>query len=367
MRNSTPESFWFQSSFYVWLPKTATEKRARLKIADGTPEQREAFKAGEIPSPNPEQLAAYADFAKKWETKQISKTATGAALVKNAVAEFIASRHAAGFSQSWLQTCESFLNDFAACYGEKSVAEISPADVLAWIAAHDSWKKPDTKNSAMKAVKTLCNWCDAMGKISRSPIRGASLPLFPVGVRKEYLISAADEATIARETCAAFNRFFRFALLTGARPSEIARMEASDVQDLDGVLRVRLVEHKTARKTGTARVIPVLFPEAVAILREAMIANPTGKLFRNKWGKPITRQMWIAVFNRLTAKGKIGAGFTMYSTRHAFITRSLERGVQIAHVAEMVGNTVAVLERHYKHLSRMTVALADSFKRAMGL
>ena len=59
---------------------------------------------------------------------------------------------------------------------------------------------------------------------------------------------------------------------------------------------------------------------------------------------------------------KLGYGkeCTLESFRHQWITDALERGVPIATVAELAGNSVAVISRHYSKLANRTDHLSES-------
>ncbi|MBI3865507.1 MAG: tyrosine-type recombinase/integrase [Planctomycetia bacterium] len=364
---SIPKLSFFQSAFYVYIP-TGNGKYQRQYIAAGNSEQRAAYKAGSKPEPNATQIKEYAAFCEAWEAKHAGETMEqdgGKTLVKTLVSAYLSDRNAKSFSESWLSGVAYHLNLFCETFGEKPLAEIKAKHVATWVADQKSWVEANTKNSAIKAIKALFSWAETQEILIRSPVKGKALPLESAIAKRDYLVSAADEETISRNTNSAFNQFFRFCLLTGCRPSEAASIEAADIQEHDGVMSVRLLEHKTARKTGKARIIPVMFPEAILILRNAAARNPSGKVFRNKWGKPIQRNAWVATFCRLAGKGIVSQRFTLYTTRHTFITRALLAGIPIAHVATFVGNTVAVLERHYGHLSGELKSLATNFKRLM--
>src|SRR5580700_7245960 len=87
--------------------------------------------------------------------------------------------------------------------------------------------------------------------------------------------------------------------LTGCRPGEVAKVTAADC-DLAAGIWV-LAKHKTAKKTGTPRVI-YLPPEAVELTRELVAKHPEGPLFLNSRGQPWTRNAIRIRFRNLRQK-----------------------------------------------------------------
>jgi integrase len=179
---------------------------------------------------------------------------------------------------------------------------------------------------------------------------------------KIVLITPEQEEAIFAEIGADPARdYLRFLLATGCRPEEGATIEARHLQETpNGVLIVLGVgEHKTGRKTGKQRII---YCGAVAseIVRRLALRYPAGKLFRTRAGStwlPSTRVGW---FSRLRDRVQAERGkdfcpdtISLYACRHTFATRKLAEGKPIAHVAELLGNTIAVCQTHYGHLALM--------------
>jgi integrase len=51
-----------------------------------------------------------------------------------------------------------------------------------------------------------------------------------------------------------------------------------------------------------------------------------------------------------------GENYCMYSFRHSYATWKIEAGVPIKQLADVMGNSVAIIEKHYSH------ALTANFK-----
>ena len=141
----------------------------------------------------------------------------------------------------------------------------------------------------------------------------------------------------------------RASILTGARPfSEVCGVESRHVEELDGrqTWRFPPEEHKTGHSTGKDRVVFV--PEEVAkIVRRLIKEHPTGKLFRVR-GEPWEYTKLKDAFGRLRKKiDGLGPDDTIYAARHTYCKRLLGKGVSMEKVSKLMGNSLAVCQRHY--------------------
>jgi len=137
---------------------------------------------------------------------------------------------------------------------------------------------------------------------------------------------------------------------TGSRPSEIARVNAADVNLVKGTWT--FTKHKTGRKTGQPRIV-YLTPIMIELTRRLMEEHPTGPIFRNRLGEPFTRNAIRCRFRQLRKKLPHLSGVISYSFRHSYITDALVNGVPAATVAELVGHKdLKMIQDHYGHLSQ---------------
>lgn len=92
------------------------------------------------------------------------------------------------------------------------------------------------------------------------------------------------------------------------------------------------------------------------VVKRLVAKYPTGPIFQNRWGRPwnsstAARRIKAVVTYLRKTKPELGLtnDHTLYSCRHTFIVRKLvETNGNVALVAEMAGNTIAVIEKHYK-------------------
>lgn len=134
---------------------------------------------------------------------------------------------------------------------------------------------------------------------------------------------------------------------TGARPPELSRRTAQDVDFPSGV--VVLTDH-----TGKPRLI-VLTPRSIGLLRTQAIAFPDGSLLRNNHGRNWTKDRIVSSMTRTCERAGVKA--IAYGYRHAYAMDAPVKGVPDATVAALPGPSgTATLHKHYSHLtSRMGV------------
>lgn len=119
--------------------------------------------------------------------------------------------------------------------------------------------------------------------------------------------------------------------------------------------RILPEEHKNKRK-GKARVAYPP-PEALVVLKRLADKHPEGFLFRSVLGNPWNR----GTCNDQLRKAGRRAGLPVYSSydfRHSFATQALAKGLSADMVAELIGNTPAIVSKYYSHLDQKGDALS---------
>ncbi|HEV3448394.1 MAG TPA: tyrosine-type recombinase/integrase [Gemmataceae bacterium] len=147
------------------------------------------------------------------------------------------------------------LNDFARTFGSRTAAEIKAIEITAWLASHSTWKSSWTYNAGIIAVRRLFNWGLEQELIEKNP--SVRIKRRRQSTRR---LPMADEhfQTLMRTADPTFRRFLVFLKFTGCRPAEASSMRWRNVNMQQRA--VILHEHKTAKKTGRPRVIPLVPP-----------------------------------------------------------------------------------------------------------
>ena len=163
--------------------------------------------------------------------------------------------------------------------------------------------------------------------------------------RIRYL-TVAEAKRLTNSCDPEFRPLVQAALHTGARYSELTRLQAQDFNPNAGTLAVR------QSKSGKARHI-VLTNEGVALFRqltagksgdELILPRPNGE----PWGQAHqTRPMRDAV-----KRAKIAPSISFHGLRHTWASLSVQAGMPLMVVARNLGHAdTRMVEKHYGYLS----------------
>jgi integrase len=218
-----------------------------------------------------------------------------------------------------------------------------------------------------KMLRTVFKWACLEGLIGTNPLLRLQAGRARSRGRESLTGRTPAERTANhRRILAAAPKAFRPFIVcleaTGARPGELANATAADfdaglgaiIYHADHTRREGEFRHKTAGRDKD-RII-FLSGESLDIVRELAAEHPTGYLFRpsRKPNRGRGRGKWVhhticAYFKII--RDKVGLPrLTAYSYRHTFATAWLEQGKSVDVLAGLLGNTPAVIRKHYSHL-----------------
>lgn len=252
------------------------------------------------------------------------------------------------------------LKSFVLMFGTMKLRDVRPSHVSRWVASKD-WSQA-TRRGAITYLKLMGEHAAREGLIEASPFAGIERPAM---TRRSKTLSGAERATILEgSTDEAFRDFLRAMTETGARPGEIARLEASHI---DWEAGTATMAGKTTAATGRDRTI-TLTRSLLAMLRRLAEVNPTGPLLRNSDGNPWTTNAVRCRFRRMRDRLGLDPKTVAYSYRHSFVTDGLERGVSPAAMAELVGHSgLKMVSEVYNHLRERREHLRGEAERAAGV
>ena len=149
-----------------------------------------------------------------------------------------------------------------------------------------------------------------------------------------------------------------FFALTGCRPEEAHAVTWDDITKKSNKTYIRInkaytngiILHHT--KTHETRMFPVNYQLLSLLETMPVVVNPHNLIFPSVTGTFITQgnwrqSYWKRVIEGLLKDGKIEKYLKPYSLRHSFITRLIRKGVDIATVAKLSGNSTDMICRHY--------------------
>lgn len=164
------------------------------------------------------------------------------------------------------------------------------------------------------------------------------------GRRDLYLARPARRKLIDK-TIEEAQPFVRGIALLPLRPGDVAALRVADLDAKHGILTV------PAGKTET-RKIP-LSGEALAHLKAcAKDKLPAAWLFSRSDGRQWKKEAWRDAINDAAASAKLPAAVCAYTLRHSAITDLVTSGMDLFHVAQLAGTSIAMIEKHYGQLRR---------------
>jgi integrase len=243
------------------------------------------------------------------------------------------------------ETVACILRRFDAACGRLTLAECRPFDLQCWLNDHPEYRSEGYLRCVVSTVKRTFNWACEMELIQRNPFaklrrRGRT--------QRRRPMTDQEFQTLLRGSDPTFRRFLIFLKFTGARPGEAASMRWGDV-DFEQTAVV-MKEHKTARKTGRPRIIP-LVPTAIRLLlglhRESPNARSQDHVFVNGRGNAFSRGWLSLKMQRLRRRLGLPPHVTLYGLRHRYGLMGIKNGVNLKLLSLCMGHARTQMTEHY--------------------
>ncbi len=178
----------------------------------------------------------------------------------------------------------------------------------------------------------------------RGPKREARLPRFLTEKEADDLIdTGASGAPLALRDRAILEVLYS----TGARRSELSRLNIADVDFLGGILRL-------FGKGSRERLVPA-GKQALEVLREYLGSRSASTLagskplFLNRRGGRLTDAGIALIVKRCARKAGLLKSVTPHALRHSFATQMLGRGCDVRTLQEMLGHKNLATTQIYTH------------------
>jgi integrase len=215
----------------------------------------------------------------------------------------------------------------------------------------------NTRHDYASDVLGAFNWAMKQRLIPGSPLHGfVKAPKTP---RILYLAPEQQEDLLKRIKDQVFRDMVIVAFRTGCRPQELRILEAKMVLPKEGIARIPKELAKGKRKE---RLLP-LDETTLAIIKRLMLQYPEGPLFRNRRGRPWTKDAIKDRFKRL--QEKVPYRVTAYSTRHTFINEARRNGVSDGVIAEICGHEdKTMILKVYGHAELQPDLLREGVEKA---
>ncbi len=212
-------------------------------------------------------------------------------------------------------------------------------------------------NRILTILKAALNVAYRNGKVAGDDAWRRVKPFAKADAPKLRYLSDDEARRIVNACDAAFRPMVKAALLTGARYSELAGLEARDFDRQSQTLWLR------ETKAGAARAV-YLEGEGVRLLDEATAGKVAGVLIfprpdGKRWG-PSQQARPLAAACKVAKLDSTG----FHDLRRTYGARLALRGVPMAVIAEALGHAdERITRKHYAHLSKSYVA--DTVREAV--
>ena len=315
---------WYRKDRDTWYVNVHGK---RIKLVDGKANRNEAYRRFLALNPA--------------ETKAITARVTGKEVCEQFV-EFAL----ANLKPKTYDGYKRFLGPFGRHVEAIDGNEVQPKHVTKFLEQRPTWGKT-TRFNAITAIKRAWSWAVAEGHLTLNQLSKLKKP------RPNRREEIPDDREIARFLAAAkpeFRQFLDFMHVTGCRPGEASMMERRHVNLANREVRFRIGEDKTSGKTGRPRVIH-LNETATPILADLLASGATGPLFKSSQGRPWNEHSINCAVRKIRQRAGLDGRVVAYALRHHWATDALARGIPLATVAEMMGNSPEMVAKVYSHLS----------------
>jgi integrase len=264
--------------------------------------------------------------------------------VAEVVEEMLAVRKTSGASQRYLQDLRLRLNRFAAAF-PKSACNVTTSDIQAWLDGMKlSWRNSINYRTV---VHTLFKFAVARGYAVDNPVskvekikpRGIEIEIFtPVEITR--LLAAAPANFVP---CLAIGAF------AGLRSAEIERLEWSDIDLKGGHITIGAKKAKTA----TRRTVPIAENLVVWL---SPYSERKGEIWPGTHDEFYECQQETAAATVIHANSKKGIAakpairWKANGLRHSYASYRFALTNDAGRVAGELGNTAAIVHRHYREL-----------------
>ena len=260
-----------------------------------------------------------------------------------------------------------------AALAAKTVATLTPHDFKPWVLAlTKSGLTPAAVNRTNTGFRACLNLAAAQDeRVANSRVWKRALASLPnaMEARNVVLGEVQIRAVIASAYDLVgdeFGMLVEMAAVSGARVSQLARIEVRDLQADRSDPRVLVPASHKGRSRRRVERSPVPIPADLAarLLISARGRADSAPLLLKADGDDWRKGDHTRPFTRaVTSIGLAAAGVTIYALRHSSITRQLLAGVPIRLVAALHDTSVTMIERNYsRHIADHSDAIV---RRAM--
>jgi len=212
-------------------------------------------------------------------------------------------------------------------------------------------RRRSSANRVLTILKAALNFAYDEKHVSSRDAWGRRVkPFEGVDVARLRYLSVAEAKRFLNACDPQFRLLVRGALETGARYSELARLQVQDFHPDAGAIHIR------KSKSGKAR-HAVLTADGVGFFREVCIGRPGSTTMFERNGKPWRTGDQARLMKAASENAKLTPPVTFHGLRHTWGSLSAMNGVSLQIISQNMGHADSrMAEKHYAHLAPSHVA-----------
>ena len=224
------------------------------------------------------------------------------------------------------------------------VNEITLAQLRA-VDREQTWVSQKTRRDAQSVLAGVLQWCVSEGYIETNPARALSAG--PWQKREIDPFTPSELTSILRELRGQPKVLYSLMSETGMRTGEVCALQWSDVEPDALIVQATLWKgQRRSTKTHQSRRV-LLTSTAKRLLKEHTATRFAGTwVFVTQYGNPYSEEHLTDAWRE--ACDRAGVRYRRpYTLRHTYASRALSAGVELAWLAEQLGDRLETVLRHY--------------------
>ena len=244
------------------------------------------------------------------------------------------------------------LKKFCREFNARELGSLTPLEIDEHLAATGAGMSDSTRHHDIMALQRLQKFALDFNLLDKPVIGKLEKPR--VGQRSRVPSASETEAILAKAS-APFRLIYAALRQCGARPGELCRAKIADVDRANRVITLK--DHKTGRKTGQPRRIPI-GRKLGELLDQAIGARTEGPVFLSPAGKAWRVPNLSRTYSRLRNDAGLPRELVLYLARHECGTKICrEKGIEFAR--RLLGHANISTTQRYMHLDDRELADAQ--------
>lgn len=243
-------------------------------------------------------------------------------------------------------------------FASVELAKLTPAQVEGWRKALRDKPNPSGRNKGekrsasainrdMNTFRAALNLAYKDGLVTSNFAWRAKLaPAKNADKRRDVYLDLSQRRKLIESATPDMADFMRGLSLVPLRPGALADLTAGQFDKRLGVLTIG------KDKAGGDRKISLPAATAKFFGERCKGKLPAAPIFTNSAARTWTRDTWGYQFQQAAKRAGMPPNATTYSIRHSTITDLIHAGVDSLTVAQLSGTSVAMIEKHYGHLTQ---------------